>query len=137
MVNTVNVASEKAALLNVKNKKNKQKRNSDASTSTINTEVMSVSAPIKHNVPTLENIVKNQSPNKKKRDKKKSNDNVYKQVNKNEGKITETVQLAASKKLRNKMKKGKQLGQLNSDKYKHQVNKQGIRNKGKKKFQPK
>lgn len=144
--NTVDAAAVKPTSLNVKKKKNKQKPNLGSTLTEPNTQVNlkekhSVSTPIKHNVliPTVENTVKNQSPNKKKRDKKKnkSGDNADKQVNKNEGKITETVQLTASKKLKNKMKERKQIGQLNRDKGKHQANKQGIGNKRKKKFQPK
>lgn len=144
-VNTVNAAKEKAASLNVKNKKNKQKPNSGAPTSTgdniqLNTkEKHYVSSPMKHNIltPTFETTVKNQSPNKKKKDKKKnkSKDNPHKQITKNEDKITETVELTASKKLKNKIKQRKQIGQLN--KGKHQVNKQGVGNKTKKKFHQK
>lgn len=157
LVNTAKTASEKTASLTVsenqnkKNKKNKQKPNSGIPASIGNSQVnlkktQSGSTPIKQKVPkpTIEKTVPNQSPNKKKkRDKKKnkSNDNASKEtVNKNQGKITETVQLAASIKLKNKMKKNKQIGQLNSDKHvkhKHQVHKQGIGNKMKKNFRQK
>lgn len=147
VVNIVNIASDEATSLNVKNKKNKQKPNLGVPTSTgfitqVNAkEKYPVSTPIKHNVlpPSVENTVKNQSPNKKKKDKKKkkSGDNPHKQVNKNDDKITETVELAASKKLKSKIKQRKQIGQLNKGNSKHQVNKQSIGNKMKKKFQQK
>lgn len=145
VVKTVNVSSDNAASLNVKNKKNKQKLNSSISTPAgLNTKAISkekhpVSTPKKDNIlpPTVGNTVKN--PNKKKNDKKKnkSSDNAYKQLNKNEGKVTETVELAASKKLKNKMKERKHIGQLNREKGKHQANKQGIGSKIKKKFRQK
>lgn len=138
MIHTVNL-SPKAASFKVKNKKNEQKLNLGVPTSTgPNTQVNSkekhsVSTPMKH-VASVENTIKNRSPNKK---KNKSSDNAYKQVNKHEGKIEQTVEFAASKKLKNKMKERKQIGQLNRDKGKHRVNKQGIGNKRKKKFQQK
>lgn len=151
---TVNEASEKTVSSTFthnqkkKNKKNKLKPNSDVPTLTGNTqanlkEKQAVSTPIKQNVakPTVGKTVENQSPNKKKkRNKKKNkfNNNAPKEtVNKNEGKITETVELAASIKLKNKMKKKKQIGQLHSDKGKQQVNKRDVGNKIKKKSQRK
>ncbi|XP_022112629.2 25S rRNA (cytosine-C(5))-methyltransferase nop2 [Pieris rapae] len=58
------------------------------------------------------------SPKKKKNKKKnkKNNTNVQNQINKNENKITDNLEIAAAKKLKTNNKKQKQVGQLNSKK---------------------